>query len=61
MDLAGCGKEVKMSVTQKENSKGICMEKCPEKYHFLLFPRPRSQLIPQPRRRSASSHSVLLK
>ena len=29
--------EVKMSVTQKEKSKGICMEGYLEKYHFLLF------------------------
>ena len=31
------GEEVKTSVTQKEKSKGICMEGYPEKYHFLLF------------------------
>ena len=31
------GEEVKTSVTQKEKSKGICMEEYPEKYHFLLF------------------------
>ena len=29
--------EVKASVTQKEKSKGICMEEYPEKYHFLLL------------------------
>ena len=33
------GEEVKTSVTQKEKSKGICMEGCPRKYHFLLFLR----------------------
>ena len=30
---------VKTSVTQKEKSKGICIEGYPEKYHFLLFLR----------------------
>ena len=33
------GEEVKTSVTQNEKSKGICMERYPEKYHFLLFLR----------------------
>ena len=37
MHLAAYGEEVKTSVTQKENSKGICKEGCPEKYHFLLI------------------------
>ena len=31
--------QVKTSVTQKEKSKGICIEGYPEKYHFLLFLR----------------------
>ena len=29
--------EVKTSVTQKEKSKGICMQGYPEQYHFLLL------------------------
>ena len=33
------GGEVKASVTQKEKSKGICMEGYPAKNHFLLFLR----------------------
>ena len=37
MHLADSGEEVKTSVTQKEKSKGICIEGYPEKYHFLLF------------------------
>ena len=47
-----------MSVTQKEKSKGICIEGCPEKYNFLLLLR---ILNFQPRRRSVRSNkSVLL-
>ena len=30
-------KKLMTSVTQKEKSKGICMEGYPENYHFLLF------------------------
>ena len=39
MYLQTSGEEFKTSVTQKEKSKGICMEGYPEKYHFLLFRR----------------------
>ena len=47
-----------MSVTQKEKSKGICIEGYPEKYNFLLLLR---ILNFQPRRRSVRSNkSVLL-
>ena len=55
MHLAG--EEGKTSVTQKKKSKGICMEGYPEKYRFLLFSA--LTINPQPRRRSARSHSVL--
>ena len=48
---------VKRFVTQKEKSKGICMEGYLEKYHLLLFLRIRN--YPQPRRRSVCSYSVL--
>ena len=33
---------IKTSVTQKEKSKGICMEEYPGKYDFLLFLRIRN-------------------
>ena len=33
---------IKTSVTQKERSKGICMEEYPGKYDFLLFLRIRN-------------------
>ena len=47
-----------MSVTQKEKSKGICIEGYPEKYNFLLLLR---ILNFKPRRRSVRSNkSVLL-
>ena len=50
--------EVKTTVTQKEKSKGICIEGYPEKYNFLLFLR---ILNLQPRRRSVRANkSVLL-
>ena len=50
--------EVKTTVTQKEKSKGICIEGYPEKYNFLLF-LPILNL--QPRRRSIRfNKSVLL-
>ena len=50
--------EVKTSVTQKEKSKGICIEGYPEKYNFLLL---LLILNFQPRRRSVRSNkSVLL-
>ena len=36
--LAETGEEVETaSVTQKKESKGICMEGYPVKYHFVLF------------------------
>ena len=38
--VADFGENVKISsVTEKEKTKGICTEGCPEKYHFLLFLR----------------------
>ena len=53
-------KEVKMSVTQKEKSKGICMEGYPEKCHFLLLYSSPFTINRPPLHQNVHSHSILL-